>query len=103
MSTLDSLLNTRPPKMGVADFRAACSRPDVAQPTTAGHDLYSHLLEKYGAIMTVNDAGEVLHRHPSHIRQLCRAGELPAVLIGKRWHISTAKLAALLEGVAIYG
>lgn len=56
------------------------------------------LFEKYGPTMTPNDVGEVLHRHPSHIRMLCQSGKLPAVRIGERWHISTSRLAEILEG-----
>ncbi len=56
------------------------------------------LIDKYGMTLTTSDAGEVLNRHPSHIRALCQSGELPAVRIGDRWCIPTLKLAELLEG-----
>lgn len=55
------------------------------------------LVEQYGVTMTPKDVAEVLHQHPTHVRTLCQSGELPAVLIGKRWFIPTAKLAALLD------
>lgn len=55
------------------------------------------LVEQYGVTMTPKDVAEVLHQHPSHIRSLCQSGELPAVRIGDRWHIPTAKLAAMLD------
>lgn len=58
----------------------------------------AYLLDIYGATMTTTQAAEVLHNHPSHVRALCQAGELPAVRIGKRWFIPTAKLAEMLEG-----
>lgn len=58
----------------------------------------AYLLDKYGATMTATQAAEVLHNHPSHVRALCQAGELPAVRIGKRWFIPTVKLADMLEG-----
>lgn len=57
-----------------------------------------YLLEEYGATMTATQTAEVLHQHPSHIRALFQAGELPGVRIGKRWHISTRKLAQIIEG-----
>ena len=94
MSTLDTLLNTRNPKMTPDDMRAACSGPIV----TPSFDLFGHLLEKYGPTMTPNDASEVLRCHPSHVRELLKVGELPAVKIGNRWRIPTARLAEMLEG-----
>ena len=60
-----------------------------------------YLFERYGPTMTPRDAGEVLHRHPAHIRALCQSGELPAARIGDRWHIATVKLAELWEGGAL--
>lgn len=54
--------------------------------------------EKYGPTMTPKQVAEVLNQHPSHIRALCESGELPAVQIGKRWHITTRKFASILEG-----
>ena len=60
--------------------------------------LKQELTEKYGVVMTPNDAAEVLHQHPTHIRELCRRGQLPAVQIGNRWHIVTGKLAEMLDG-----
>lgn len=98
MSTLDKLLVKHDHKMTPDDFRAACDNPTMTQPTMPSFDLFGHLLEKYGPTMTPSDVGEVLHRHPSHIRALCQSGVLPAVRIGERWHISTAKLAQIIEG-----
>lgn len=60
--------------------------------------LVEKLLEKYGVVMGPNDVAEVLHQHPNHIRDLCREGKLPAVQIGQRWHVNTARFAAILEG-----
>ena len=57
-----------------------------------------YLLETYGPTMTPAHVGGVTHRHPSHIRALCQAGELPAVKVGGRWLIVTAKLGAMLDG-----
>ena len=59
--------------------------------------LKQELKERYGQTMTPKDVGEVLHQHPAHIRALCRNGQLPAVLIGERWHIPTAEFASVLE------
>ena len=60
--------------------------------------LEEKLVEKYGATMTPNDVAEVLHQHPTHIRELCKKGQIPAVQIGYRWHVNTARFAAILEG-----
>lgn len=81
-------------------FNDAQTRAAV-QDDRATPSIFDELKERYGITMTPNDAGEVLHQHPSHIRALCQAGELPAIRIGKRWHIVTAKLAAMLEGEAV--
>ena len=59
--------------------------------------LEERLVEKYGVVMTPKDVAYELHQHPTHIRNLCNSGELPAVQIGKRWRILTAKFAAMLE------
>ena len=48
--------------------------------------------------MTPRDAAAELHQHPTHIREKCKRGQLPAVQIGNRWHINTAKFAAILDG-----
>lgn len=56
------------------------------------------LVGKYGAVMRVSHVAKELHCHPSHVRAMCASGELPAVKIGERWRVPTAKLAALLEG-----
>ena len=59
------------------------------------------LRNEYGALMTPNEAAKVLRQHPAHIRRLCELNKLPAVKIGARWHINTAKLAAMLEGESV--
>ena len=60
--------------------------------------IYDALVEQYGIIMKPNDVAKVLHQHPTHIRELCQRGELPAVKIGKRWLIPTDKFANSLQG-----
>ena len=54
--------------------------------------------EKYGTTMTPTEVANELRSHPTHVRELCREGKLPAVRIGDRWRIPTAKFAAILEG-----
>ena len=56
------------------------------------------LTNKFGALMRTRDVSEVLGCHPSHVRALCQNGKLPAIQIGKRWFIVTARFAAMLEG-----
>jgi len=58
----------------------------------------NELIKQYGYLMTPADVAKVLNQHPTHIRVLCRRGQLPAVQIGKRWRINTEKLAAILDG-----
>lgn len=60
--------------------------------------LIEKLESRYGSTMTPKDAANELHSHPTHIREMCRKGQLPAVQIGNRWRIPTAKLAAIIEG-----
>ena len=60
--------------------------------------LIQNLEAKYGSTMTVKDAAAELHSHPTHIRDLCQEGKLPAMKIGTRWRIPTAKFAAIIEG-----
>ena len=64
---------------------------------------YETLYTTYGPTMISNHVAEVLHCHPSHVRALCQRGELPAVRIGDRWHIVTAKFADLLDGDSYEG
>lgn len=54
--------------------------------------------EKYGTMMTPSEVADELRCHPTHVRSMCREGKLPAVRIGDRWRIHTAKFAAILEG-----
>lgn len=51
--------------------------------------------------MTPRDVAAVLRCHPSHVRSMCARSELPAIQIGKRWHVVTCKLAQMLEGVEV--
>lgn len=60
--------------------------------------LIQKLEEKYGSTMTPKDVAAELHSHPTHVRELCRDGKIPSVQIGNRWHIPTAKFAAIIEG-----
>lgn len=56
------------------------------------------LQEKYGPAMRPSAVAEFLNCHPSHVRAMCKKGDLPAVRIGDRWFVPTAKLAALFDG-----
>lgn len=60
--------------------------------------LIQKLEAKYGSTMTTAEVANELRSHPTHVRELCREGKLPAVRIGDRWRIPTAKFAAILEG-----
>lgn len=60
--------------------------------------LTKELTQKYGNTMTPVNVAAELHQSATHVRELCQRGELPAVRIGDRWHIVTAKFAAMLDG-----
>lgn len=60
--------------------------------------LVQKLEAKYGSTMTPKEVAAELNQHPTHVRELCRKGLLPAARIGDRWRIPTAKFAAILEG-----
>ena len=60
------------------------------------------LMAAFGPIMTTQQVADTLHRHQSHVRVLCQEGELPACRIGSRWHVSTVKLGAMLDGGAAW-
>ena len=64
----------------------------------AEFSLFDYLFSKYGPVMRTADVAEVLHCHPSHVRALCKKGELPAVRIGDRWVIPVHKMVDLLDG-----
>ena len=59
---------------------------------------HGRLLDAYGVTMTPEDAGNVLHLHPSTVRRLCQSGVLPGRKVGKSWVLPTVKLADYLEG-----
>lgn len=59
--------------------------------------MINYLESTYGPVMTPDQIAEVLHCHPSHVRQLCQKGELPAVQVGKRWFVATFQFAALVD------
>lgn len=65
--------------------------------------MYDYLLDRYGVAMSPRDVAEVLRQHPAHVRAMCQRGDVPAVRVGERWHIPTAKLACLLDGGAWRG
>ena len=46
--------------------------------------LAEKLEAKYGNLMTPKDAANELHSHPTHVREMCRKGQLRAVQIGNR-------------------
>lgn len=55
------------------------------------------LLERYGATMSLTDAAELLGVHPATVARQAKAGDLPAVAIGRTRRILTAQLGALLN------
>ena len=72
----------------------------TAAPKATVYSDHGYLLEKYGPLMRTADVADVLKCHQSHVRAMCQDGELPAIQIGKRWFVPTAKMAALWEADA---
>lgn len=61
-----------------------------------------YLLDSYGLTMTPEDVAHELHQSAQHVRALCREGQLPAVRVGNRWHVSTVKLGQIMDaGVVV--
>ena len=58
---------------------------------------YEKWLEEYGVVMKPGEVAKELRMHPTHIRELCREGKLPAVQIGNRWRIDTERLIVQLK------
>ena len=55
------------------------------------------LLARYGATMSLADCAELLGVHPATVARQAKAGDLPAVAIGRTRRILTAQLGALLN------
>ena len=76
----------------------AAREPETRQTGATGY-----LLDRYGLTMTPEDVAGELHQSPQHIRALCREKHLPAVLVGRRWHVSTVRLGQLIDaGTVVY-
>lgn len=63
--------------------------------------IFDDLSARYGMTLSPADVAEVLGCHQTHVRAMCADGELPAVRIGSRWFIPTAKMAELLDGATV--
>lgn len=50
---------------------------------------------------TVEQAAEVLGKHPDTIRELCREGRLPAQRVGRTWRINLAELQPVSEAEVV--
>lgn len=50
--------------------------------------------------LSADQAAALLHVHPKRVRNLARAGKLPAVRVGRRWLFPRAQLEALLGKAA---
>ncbi len=73
---------------------------DFATVTSSTHsgESRNNILSSLPPLITPEQASEFLGFHQNHVRALCRSGELPAVRIGSRWRIITARLVEMLEG-----
>ena len=69
-----------------------------AKPVAATYSCFDDLYAKYGPLMRTDAVADLLHCHKSHVRAMCQAGELPAVRVGSRWFMPTAKMAAICDG-----
>lgn len=52
--------------------------------------------EGYGDLLTVDDLAEILHVSRKSAQTRCNRGDLPAVLIGRRWYVPKARLVEFL-------
>jgi molybdopterin-binding protein len=50
--------------------------------------------------LSADQAAALLHVHPRRIRNLARAGKLPAVRVGRRWLFQRERLEAMLGSTA---
>lgn len=71
----------------------------AAQDATVPHcnSTLEYLVARYGLTLATADFAREFHCHPSHVRDMCAKGILPAVRIGERWRIPAAKVAAIIE------
>ena len=52
--------------------------------------------EGYGDMLTVDDLAVILHVSRKTVQNQCRRGDLPAVLIGRRWYVPKTHLVEFL-------
>lgn len=55
-------------------------------------------LENRPELLTTEDVTELLGKSEQSVRRMFRTGELPAVLIGRRWYMPKHRLIELVEG-----
>src|SRR5262245_46278453 len=48
--------------------------------------------------LTVQEAAELLHLHPKRVQSLARAGQLPAVRVGRKWLFERERIESMLGG-----
>jgi molybdate transport system regulatory protein len=48
--------------------------------------------------LTVQQAAELLHLNPKRVQSLARAGQLPAVRVGRKWLFERERIESLLGG-----
>ena len=53
--------------------------------------------EQVASIMTIDDVSVYLQLHPLTVRRLARAGEIPAMKIGRQWRVQRELLDRWLE------
>lgn len=58
---------------------------------------YSYLLEKYGLALTWEQAAEELGVYWERIREKCRAGDIAAEKVGRKWVLTTKALADYID------
>ncbi len=49
--------------------------------------------------LTVHETAELLHLNPKRVQGMARAGQLPAVRVGRKWLFSRERIEALLGGL----
>ena len=53
--------------------------------------------EQVASIMTIDDVSVYLQLHPLTVRRLARAGEIPAMKIGRQWRVQRELLDRWIE------
>ena len=77
----------------VFDAPETCADVEAAPPAPVNVDGW---FDGYGDMLTVDDLAHILHVSRKTVQNRCRAGDLPAVAIGRRWYVPKSRLVAFI-------